>query len=146
MEEQSRILIVDDSLDDIDLTLTAFKECNLSDQIDVVYDGKEALDYLFYKRRYVNRTKSIPSFVLLDLKMQKMNGSEVLKAIRNSQDYKFLPVIILSSSRIETDIVRCYHEGANAYVNKPIDYKELVNVIKGIGYFWKALNIAPGKK
>ena len=143
MEKLSRILIVDDSPDDIELILTAFKECDLTDKIDVVYDGQEALDYLFYRGQFVNRKKSIPVFVLLDLKMQKMDGIEVLKAIRTSKDFKYLPVVILSSSRMEPDIIHCYNDGANAYVVKPVDFNELIKMIKGIAYFWATVNISP---
>jgi CheY-like chemotaxis protein len=143
MEKMSRILFVDDSLDDVELTLNAFKECGLADLIDVVYDGKEAIDYLFYRGQYTKRKKSVPVFVLLDLKMQKLNGSEVLKSIRKSKEYEFLPVVILSSSRLEADILQCYSAGANAYVVKPIDYKELVKTIGGIGFFWAKLNNLP---
>jgi CheY-like chemotaxis protein len=145
MEKLSRILIVDDSRDDVELILTALQEFDLTDKIDVVYDGQEALDYLFYRREYVNRKKSVPAFILLDLKMQKMDGTEVLKTIRTSEDLKYLPVVILSSSRMETDIIRCYHDGANAYVVKPVDFNELVKMIKGIAYFWSTVNISPVK-
>ncbi len=143
MEKLSRILFVDDSLDDIELSINAFKECGLADQIDVVYDGKEALDYLNYRGKYTHRRKTVPVFVLLDLKMQKLNGNEFLKNIRKSKEYNYLPVVILSSSKLKTDILQSYQAGTNAYVVKPIDYKELIKVIKGIGYFWAELNNLP---
>jgi CheY-like chemotaxis protein len=145
MDQLARILLVDDSLDDIDLTLTAFKECGLSDHVDVVYDGEEALDYLFNRGHYTKRIPKTPAFVLLDLKMQKIDGSDVLQAIRKSEEYQFLPVVMLSSSRMESDIIRSYQFGANAYIAKPTEYKELIQVIKTIGLFWMNLNITHGK-
>ena len=144
MEKQSKILFVDDSLDDIELTLTAFKECNLSERVDIVCDGKEAIDYLLFRGQYANRKKTAPVIILLDLKMQRLDGREVLKIIRKSKEYSCLPIVILSSSRMETDIAQSYYYGANAYIIKPVDYKELVRVIRGIWYFWSELNTVPG--
>jgi two-component system, response regulator len=140
MSELAQILYAEDSLDDIELTLNAFKESNLANPIDVVTDGKEALDYLFYNGIYANRPKKIPAFVLLDLKMPKVDGLEVLKRIRESVEYKTLPVIMLTSSQMESDIYKSYESGANAFVVKPIDFIEFINTIKGIGYFWAILN------
>jgi CheY-like chemotaxis protein len=146
MEKLSRILYAEDSLNDIELTLAAFKESNLANQIDVVRDGDEALDYLFYRGKYSNREKSIPVFVLLDIKMPKLDGIEVLRVIRKSKEYKNLPVIMLTSSQMETDVTKSYHVGANAYVIKPINFSEFIKTIKGIGYFWAILNISPIKQ
>jgi len=145
MESKPRILFVDDSLDDIEISLQAFRECGLADQIDVVFDGKEAIDFLFYRGQYANRKKSDPVFILLDLKMQKLDGNEFLKIIRETHEFKHLPVVIFSSSMIESDVLQSYQAKANAYVVKPTDYKELIKVIHGIGYFWGELNVAPGK-
>jgi FOG: CheY-like receiver len=145
MEKLARILYAEDSLNDIELTLAAFKECNLANQVDVVRDGEEAIDYLFYRGKYTNRERSTPAFVLLDLKMPKMDGTEVLKEIRNSKEYKSLPVVMLTSSQIETDVYKSYQLGVNAFVIKPIDFEEFVKAVKNIGYFWAILNTTPGK-
>lgn len=140
-----RILYAEDSNDDIELTLTAFKESKLVNPVDVVKDGEEVLDYLFFRGKYSDREKVAPAFVLLDIKMPKMDGIEVLKIIRDSKEYKNLPVVMLTSSRMETDIVKSYELGANGFVVKPIGFDEFVKAIKGIGYFWAILNTPPAK-
>ncbi len=140
MEKLLRILYAEDSLNDVELTLAAFKESKLANPIDVVNDGQEAIDYLFYKGKYMNRESSIPAFVLLDIKMPKVDGLEVLKKIRDSDEYKNLPVVMLTSSQMESDVYKSYECGANGFVVKPIDFAEFVNAIKGIGYFWAILN------
>ncbi|MCB8964062.1 MAG: response regulator [Bacteroidales bacterium] len=145
MEKLARILYAEDSSDDIELTLAAFKEINMVNQIDIVRDGEEALDYLFYRGKYADRERCAPSFVLLDIKMPKLNGIEVLKLIRQSEEYASLPVVMLTSSQMEMDILRSYQLGANGYVIKPIDFPEFVKAIKGIGYFWAILNTSPSK-
>jgi CheY-like chemotaxis protein len=140
MEKLARILYAEDSNNDVELTLAAFKEINLVNQIDVVRDGEEALDYLFYNGAYTNRERNIPAFVLLDLKMPKKDGIEVLKEIRSSEEYRNLPVVMLTSSQMETDVYQSYQLGVNAFVVKPIGFTEFVKAIKGIGYFWAILN------
>jgi CheY-like chemotaxis protein len=140
-----RILYVEDNLNDIELTLAAFKESNLVNPIDVVRDGEEALDYLFYRKQFTDRKKTVPAFVLLDIKMPKLDGIEVLRILRNSDEYKNLPVVMLTSSQMETDVVKSYETGANGFVIKPIDFAEFVKAIQGIGYFWAILNTSPGK-
>lgn len=144
-KDYNRILYAEDSEFDIELTLAAFQECNLANPVDVVKDGAEALDYLFYRGAYSSRNKEIPIFILLDLKMPKLDGIEVLKEIRKSEEYKNIPVIILTSSKMESDIVKSYELGANSFVVKPIDFKEFVKVIKSIGYFWAIVNSSPNK-
>ena len=145
MEKLNKILYAEDSENDVELTLTAFKQCNLANPIDVVKDGIEALDYLFYRGKYHDRPREVPVFILLDLKMPKLDGIEVLKEIRNSEEYKTIPVIILTSSKMESDIVRSYEVGANGFVVKPIDFNDFVEVIKGLGYFWAIINISPSR-
>jgi CheY-like chemotaxis protein len=145
MEVIHRILYVEDSLNDIELTLAAFGKSNLVNPVDVVRDGEEALDYLFYRKKYAARKKAVPAFVLLDIKMPKLDGIEVLKILRNSVEYKNLPVVMLTSSQMETDVVKSYETGANGFVIKPIDFAEFVKAIQGIGYFWAILNTSPGK-
>lgn len=145
MEKTPRILYAEDNLNDVELTLAAFEECGLENQIDIVHDGNEALDYLFFKGKYQKREKTPPAFVLLDIKMPGIDGIEVLKIIRNSKDYKSLPVVMLTSSKMESDVLTCYHIGANGFVVKPIDFTDFVNTIKGIGNFWAKLNTSPCK-
>jgi CheY-like chemotaxis protein len=143
MEKLARILYAEDSLNDIELTLAAFQECNLANLVDVVRDGEEALDFLFYRGKYADRKKYMPTFVLLDLKMPKLDGLEVLKVIRNSAEYKTLPVVMLTSSQMETDVYESYHLGANAFVVKPIDFNDFIKAVKNIGFFWAILNTPP---
>jgi CheY-like chemotaxis protein len=145
MNKIARILYAEDSDNDIELTMAAFNECNLVNQIDVVHDGEEALDYLFYRGKYTDRTSGTPSFVLLDIKMPKLDGIEVLKAIRESKELSNLPVVMLTSSQMESDIFKSYQLKANGFVVKPIDFTEFVKAIKGIGYFWAILNTPPCK-
>jgi len=145
MDKLARILYAEDSLNDIELTLAAFQESNLVNQVDIVRDGEEVLDYLFYRGRYENREKITPLFVLLDIKMPKLDGIEVLKEIRASKEYSTLPVVMLTSSQMETDVFKSYQLGVNGFVVKPIDFQEFVKAIKGIGYFWAILNSSPCK-
>lgn len=145
MEKLARILYAEDSSDDIELTLAAFQESNLANPIDVVHDGQEALDYLFYQNKYKDREPSLPAFILLDIKMPKIDGIEVLKVIRNTEKYKNLPVVMLTSSQMESDVIKSYELGANGFVVKPIEFNEFVKAIKNIGYFWAILNTSPCK-
>jgi CheY-like chemotaxis protein len=137
------ILYVEDSMADVELTLAAFKECNLINKIDVVNDGEEALDYLFCRGAYSHRQNEAPAFVLLDIKMPKLDGVEVLKIIRQSDEFKTLPVVMLTSSRMETDIMESYSLGVNGFVIKPIDFNEFVKAIKSIGFYWAIVNTSP---
>lgn len=145
MEKLPRILYAEDNSNDIELTMTAFEEINLANQIDVVRDGQEALDYLYYQGDYANREKNMPAFVLLDLKMPKVDGIEVLRNIRESSQYKNMPVIILTSSQMESDVLKSYESGVNSFVVKPIDFYDFVKVIKNLGYFWAIINTPPGR-
>lgn len=140
MKEVKQILYAEDNPNDAELTLAAFMESGLKNRLDIVHDGEEALDYLFYKGKYAERKKSVPAFLPLDIKMPKVNGLEVLRKIRQSEEYKTLPVVMLTSSKMETDIIECYELQANGYVVKPIDFDDFVETIKGIGYFWAVLN------
>ena len=140
MNNTDRILYAEDNENDAELTLAAFGECNLTNPVDVVKDGAEALDYLFCRGKYSQRNREAPLFILIDLKMPKLDGFEVLKEIRKSKEYKNIPVIILTSSKMESDIVRSYEFGANSFVVKPIGFKAYVEAIKNLGYFWTVVN------
>jgi CheY-like chemotaxis protein len=145
-----RILLVEDDPQDMELTLTALGEYNLSNEVVVAKDGEEALDYLFCRGKYQSRTSENPAVLLLDLKLPKVDGLEVLQQIRLDEKLKMIPVVVLTSSREERDKVASYKLGVNAYVVKPVDFHEFVNAIKELGVFWAIINEPPpgsvGKK
>jgi CheY-like chemotaxis protein len=138
-----RILLAEDSANDIELTLAALSEHRLANQIDVVRDGAEALDYLYRRGAYANRTGGHPAVVLLDLKMPKVNGLEVLRAIKSDPSMHSIPVVMLTSSREEGDLIRSYQLGVNAYVVKPVEFGEFMQAVRQLGAFWAVVNEAP---
>ena len=141
------ILLVEDNPDDELLTLLAFKENNIMNSVVVAHDGEEALDYLFGKGKYKGRNiAELPQIVLLDLKLPKVDGLEVLREIRSSEHTKLLPVIVLTSSREELDVVRSYRSGANSYIRKPVDFEQFSIAIKQLGLYWLVLNESPNVK
>lgn len=140
-----RILLAEDDLQDVELTLAAFKEINLANRIDVVNDGEQALDYLFRRAKYKSRNDVNPSVVLLDLKMPKIDGLEVLKQIKESNQLCKIPVVVLTSSKIESDLISSYNLGANAFIIKPVKFEHFMLAIKEIGSFWAILNETPQK-
>ena len=141
------ILLVEDNLDDIDLTLHALKKNNIKNEIVVVYDGAEALDYLFGTGKYSGRDLSLmPTIILLDLKLPKVDGLEVLRRIRANELTKFLPVVILTSSKEEQDILKGYSLGVNSYVRKPVDFNQFAEAVSHLGLYWLLLNEAPPTK
>lgn len=140
------ILLVEDNARDAELTLVALEENNFANEIIWVKDGVEAMDYLTFQGKYVDRQPGLPVVVLLDLKMPRMDGIEVLTAIRNESDLKYLPVVMLTSSRQEEDLVKSYNIGVNAYVVKPVDLTDFISAIKQLGMFWILINEIPGKK
>ena len=137
------ILLVEDDPRDVELTLAALEEHNLANTVVVVNDGAEALDYLYYRGKFSTRARGHPVVVLLDLKMPKVNGLEVLKTIKADADLKIIPVVALSSSRETPDLIQCYKHGANAYVVKPVDFAEFMKAVKHLGIFWAAINEPP---
>ncbi len=128
---------------DVELTLEALSEHNLANQVVVVSDGVEALEYLQKKGKYSNRIDGDPAVILLDIKMPRMNGIELLEAIRKDEKLRLLPVVMLTSSREEPDLKTCYELGVNAYVVKPVDFRDFLNAVKHIGIFWAILNEQP---
>ncbi len=134
------ILLAEDSARDVELTLEALSEFNLANEVVVVEDGVEALDFLFRRGKFKGRTGGSPAVVLLDIKMPRMNGIEVLREIRASEEFKSLPVVMLTSSREECDIVESYEVGSNAYVVKPVDFQEFIEAVKTLGLFWAVMN------
>lgn len=143
MNELGRILIVEDDPKDVELTLTALEEYNLANEVVVTRDGEEALDYLYRRGTFKMRTGENPAVLLLDLKLPKINGLEVLEQIRSDEKLKIIPVVVLTSSREEKDLVASYKLGVNAYVVKPVDFHDFVNAIKELGVFWAVINEPP---
>ena len=143
MIELKTILLAEDNPQDVELTLEALAEYNLANYVKVVEDGVEALEYLRYEGKYKERTKGLPAVLLLDIKMPRIDGIEVLEVIRVDERLKMLPVVMLTSSREEPDLKRCYALGVNAYVVKPVDFKAFLDAVKNIGVFWALLNEIP---
>jgi CheY-like chemotaxis protein len=135
--------MVEDDLKDVELTLTALDEYNLANEVVVTRDGEEALDYLYSRGSFKTRTPGNPAVVLLDLKLPKVDGLEVLEQMKSDQTLKMIPVVVLTSSRQERDLVASYKYGVNAYVVKPVDFHEFVNAIKDLGSFWAVINEPP---
>jgi len=138
-----RILMVEDDPRDTELTLTALEEYNLGNEVIVTRDGEEALDYLYCRGAFQGRTTDNPAVLLLDLKLPKVDGLEVLQQIKSDERLKMIPVVVLTSSREERDMVASYKLGVNAYVVKPVDFHEFVNAIKELGIFWAIINEPP---
>jgi CheY-like chemotaxis protein len=138
-----RILIVEDDPNDVELTLTALADYNLANEVVVTRDGQQALDYLYSRGQYSARPGGNPAVMLLDLKLPKINGLEVLQQIRSDERLKMIPVVVLTSSNEEKDVIRSYSLGVNAYVVKPVDFHEFVNAVKELGVFWAVINEPP---
>jgi CheY-like chemotaxis protein len=142
-DKLGRILIVEDDPKDVELTLTALEEYNLANEVAVVGNGAEALDYLYCREKFSNRSSDNPAVMLLDLKLPKVDGLEVLKQVKSDEKLKLIPVVVLTSSREEKDMVASYKLGVNAYVVKPVDFHEFVNAIRELGIFWAIINAPP---
>jgi CheY-like chemotaxis protein len=138
-----RILMAEDDPKDVELTLTALEEYNLANEVVVTCDGEETLDYLHSRGKFKTRPSGNPSVILLDLKLPKVDGLEVLKQIKSDGELRMIPVVVLTSSKEEKDLVASYKLGVNAYVVKPVDFHEFVNAIKELGVFWAVINEPP---
>ena len=143
MTELGRILMVEDDPNDVELTLTALAEYNLANEVVVTRDGAEALDYLYCRGNFSARATDNPAVLLLDLKLPKVDGLQVLRQIKSDEKLRTIPVVVLTSSREERDMVDSYRLGVNAYVVKPVDFHEFVNAIKELGIFWAIINEPP---
>lgn len=137
------ILLVEDDPRDAELTLAALQEQELANRVEVAHDGAEALDYLYCRGKFVNRRNGNPIVILLDNKMPKVSGIEVLKTIKADPVLKIIPVVVLTSSREAPDLAEFYRSGANAYVVKPVGYEEFMRAVGQLGVFWAALNELP---
>jgi DNA-binding response OmpR family regulator len=143
MNTLGRILMVEDDPKDVELTLIALEEYNLANEVVVTRDGAEALDYLYCRGTFEARSGENPAVLLLDLKLPKVDGLEVLKQIKSDETLKMIPVVVLTSSHEEKDMVASYELGVNAYVVKPVAFHEFVNAIKELGMFWAVINQPP---
>jgi two-component system response regulator len=138
------VLLVEDNDDDVELTLRAFKKHNLSNKVEVAHNGQEALDYLFGQGAHAGRDVSeLPVLILLDLKLPKVDGVEVLRQIRIHPSTKYIPVVILTTSSQQADKIRCYDNGANSYVRKPVDFEQFTEATRQLGIYWLMINDSP---
>lgn len=143
MGDFKSILLVEDNVEDVELTLEALAEYNLANDVVIARDGAEALDYLYHRGSFKTRTPGNPAVILLDIKMPKVNGLEVLRTIKADEKLKMVPVVMLTSSREEPDLAESYKLGVNAYVVKPVNFQEFVKAVKQLGVFWALLNERP---
>jgi len=137
------ILLVEDSMADAEMAIDALREAKLANPVVHVEDGVECLDWLYRRGQYAGRAEGDPSVILLDIKMPRMDGLEVLKQLRTEEKWKRLPVVILSSSREESDLARSWDLGVNAYVLKPVDVQQFFTAVQTLGHFWAVLNQRP---
>ena len=138
--QELEVLLVEDDPDDVELTLHTFTEARITNPIYVVRDGQEALDYIFCQGDHAERQNVPPRLILLDLKLPKIGGLQVLKAIKADPRTKGIPVVILTSSREERDLIEGYHLGANSYIQKPVDFAQFQKTIREMGYYWLVVN------
>ena len=143
MMDLKRILLAEDDPNDVELTLTALAEYNLANEVYVVKDGAETLDYLWRQGTFAARPDGDPVVLLLDIKMPKIDGVEVLRQIKSDPRLRLMPVVVLTSSREERDVAESYRLGANAYVVKPVDFYAFVKAVKEVGVFWAVINEPP---
>jgi two-component system response regulator len=144
MEKDKTILLVEDNPDDVELTTRAFRKNNIANDVVIARDGAEALDYLFGQGAYAARDSSdTPRIILLDLKLPKLNGLQVLERLRADERTKLTPVVILTSSKEEHDLISGYKSGANSYVRKPVDFNKFVEAVRHIGLYWLLINESP---
>jgi CheY-like chemotaxis protein len=143
MNDLKRVLLAEDNAKDVELTLAALDEYHLANDVVVVRDGAEAWEYLCREGRFAKRPPGSPAVLLLDLKMPKMDGLEVLRRMKASESLKTIPVVMLTSSREEKDLIESYRLGVNAYVVKPVDFEAFMSSVKSLGLFWAVLNEPP---
>jgi CheY-like chemotaxis protein len=143
--QRKRILLAEDNPNDIELTLAGLEEHHLANEVDVVHDGVEALDYLYTRGAFAERTSGNPLVILLDLKMPRVDGLEVLRQIKSDPAMRCIPVVVLTSSREEQDLVESYELGVNAYVVKPVAFDKFIEVVKHLGLFWVLINEVPAQ-
>jgi CheY-like chemotaxis protein len=140
MAKIKRILLAEDNENDVELTLTALQECRLSNEVEVVRDGAEALDYIYQRGQYSGQGNCLPCVILLDLKMPRVDGLEVLRQIKSDPALWHIPVVMLTSSREEKDLILSYNLGVNAFVVKPVNFDQFLQAIRALGMFWAIVN------
>ena len=145
-DQTNEILLVEDNPDDVELALHALKRNNILNPIIVARDGQEAMDYLHYGGNYKDSKHEKPALILLDLKLPKVDGIEVLRKIKEDNSLKKVPVVILTSSKEEKDLVESYDLGVNSYIRKPVDFDQFVETVRYIGYYWLLLNESPAEE
>jgi CheY-like chemotaxis protein len=143
MTELKRILLAEDNAEDIELTLAALEQSGLASQVTVLRDGSEVLDYFYHRGQFAGRPPGNPSVLLLDVKMPKVSGLEVLRVIKSDDQLKMMPVVMLTASREQADLTRSYQLGANAYVVKPMEFLQFSQAVKYLSFFWASINEPP---
>lgn len=143
IKELITIALIEDNPDDVELTMHALEKNNIVNPVEVLRDGQEALDYLFYTGKYSNSTHSLPGIILLDLKLPKVDGIDILRRIKEDRRRKIIPVVVLTSSREERDLIESYDLGVNSYIRKPVNFDQFVDTVKEIGFYWLLLNESP---
>lgn len=143
MEALKRILLVEDDPKDIELTMNALSEYNLANEVAIARDGVEALDYLYRRESFADRPAGNPVVILLDLKMPKLDGIQILQQLKSDEQMRLIPVVVLTSSRESRDLKECYKLGVNAYVVKPVRFHDFVEAVKQVGVFWALINEPP---
>lgn len=140
IDQSIHILLVEDNPDDVELALHALKKNNILNPIDVARDGQEALDYLLREGRYADCKTDMPGLILLDLKLPKVDGIEIIRIIKGNEKLKRIPIVVLTSSKEERDVVESYNLGVNSYIRKPVDFDQFVDTVRHIGYYWLLIN------
>ena len=143
MAPLKRILLAEDNIRDVELTLAALEEYNLANEVVIVRDGAEALDYLYKRGQFAGHPNGLPVVTMLDLKMPKVDGLGVLRVMKSDPLLRHIPVVMITSSREEQDLIRSYETGVNAYVVKPVDFQKFVESIRQVGFFWAVVNEPP---
>ena len=143
MEQLKRILLAEDNLDDVELTLRVLAEYHLANKVDVVRDGADALDYLFCRGRFADRSSGNPALILLDNKMPRVDGLEVVRQVKTDERLRTIPIVMLTSSHEQGDLSQSYELGVNAYVIKPVKFFDFVNAVRQLGSFWGIINEPP---
>lgn len=146
MNRAINILLVEDNPDDVELTLHALKKNNIVNPVKIARDGQEALDYIFYEGKYQGDQHELPNVILLDLKLPKVDGIEVLRKVKSDRKTKLIPVVILTSSKEESDLLKSYDLGVNSYIRKPVDFDQFVETVRQIGFYWMLINEQPQVK
>jgi len=143
MTELKRILVAEDNANDLELTLMALQEHGLANEVVAVRDGAEALDYLYCRGQFMGRARGNPGVVLLDIKMPKVSGIDVLRQVKSDPGLRTIPIVMLTSSREEADVFKSYDLGVNAYVVKPVEFTEFISAVRELGVFWGLVNLTP---